>query len=425
MNTIGREANGIAPRVAARPLSLAMMAPGWPPDAFANGIITVVSVIAERLRADGHAVTVIADCGEEAPGDDARVVRSLRDSDHPAVRMMDRLARRASRHLGERRQVVRSYSVGCRRLIAERGLQLVEMEEGFGHARWLQRSLPIPVVVRLHGPWFLNAMDAPKDESYRHRVRVERLGIRDAFALSAPSLDVLNRTREYYGLELPDARVIPNAIPVVPEPDRWSAEGADPGEILFVGRFDRHKGGDIVIDAFAELARRRPGVRLRFVGPDRGVLDASGRHWSIGEYLADRLGPDRDRCEWMDRQPAGSLAGLRRRAGVVVVGSRYDNFPTTVLEAMAMGCPLVAARTGGIPEMVDDGANGLLFESGQAGDLARKVEVLLDDRGLAGRLGHRAGVDAGLRYSPAAVARSLEAYYREVIDAFGRRRGGG
>ena len=353
------------------------------------------------------------------------IVNGFRDSSSRAVELLDRLARRASRLAGERVKVVRAYTVACRRLIEGRGLQLVEMEEGFGYSLHLQRRLPIPVLVRLHGPWFLNAMDAPEDDDFRARVRAEGRGIRKAFALSAPSLDVLDRARAYYGLELPDARVIPNAIPTVPEADRWAADEADPDEVLFIGRFDRHKGGDVVIDAFAELARRRPGVRLRFVGPDRGVVDDSGRPWTIEDYLADRLGPDRPRATWMGKQPAGSLAAIRKKAGVVVVGSRYDNFPTTVLEAMAMGCPLVAARIGGIPEMVDDGSNGLLFEPARPSDLADKLERLLDDRALAARLGHQAGLDAARRFSPESVARASELFYREAIDAFARRRGGG
>ncbi len=426
MNSVNTEpVRGTVRNPTAR-LSLALVSPGWPPDAYANGIITVVSGLAQQMRRIGHAVTVIADRGTEDPGGEVQVVQPLRRSGQFAVRMLDKIARDLSPATGERRQVVRSYTSAIRGLIAEGGLQLVDMEESFGYSRWLQGELAIPVAVRLHGPWFLNAHGVARDDSYRARVRAEGLAIRDAFALSSPSADVLDRTRAMYGLELPRARIIPNSVEIVPDDLRWSADAADRDEILFIGRFDRHKGGDVMIDAFAELARRRPNLRLRFVGPDRGLVDDAGRRWSIGDYMADRLNDvvEPSRCAWMGQQLNNELPKLRRGAGIVVIPSRYETFGVTVLEAMMSGCPLVASRAGGIPEIVDDGINGLLVEPGRHDELAARLETLLDDRDLAARLGHQAAVDSRRRFSPEVVALAFEAYYREAIDAFGRRRGG-
>ena len=64
---------------------------------------------------------------------------------------------------------------------------------------------------------------------------------------------------------------------------------ADPKRILFVGRFDRHKGGDLIIDAFGKVLAQIPDARLWFVGPDMGYIDANGRTWHIEEYLRDRI----------------------------------------------------------------------------------------------------------------------------------------
>ena len=108
-----------------------------------------------------------------------------------------------------------------------------------------------------------------------------------------------------------------------------------------------------------------------------------------------------------------------------MVGSRYETFSLTVVEAMAMGCPLVAPRVGGIPEIVDDGVNGLLFEAGNAGDMAEKICRLLEDRSLAARLGHRAGLDSERRYDPTTLARRTEANYRRVIESWNRSGQGG
>jgi glycosyltransferase involved in cell wall biosynthesis len=174
-----------------------------------------------------------------------------------------------------------------------------------------------------------------------------------------------------------------------------------------------------VIDAFAEVARRRPEARLLFIGPDRDYRDDAGRPWTIQEYLRDRLADEgiAGRARWLGAQPGASLPEFRRKAAVVVVGSRYDNFPGTVLEAMALGTPLVAPRIGGIPEIVSDGVNGLLYEAGDAGDMAAKLVRALDDRDLAAKLGARAAIDCERRHHPATLARETARFFGEVIEA--------
>ena len=117
-----------------------------------------------------------------------------------------------------------------------------------------------------------------------------------ACAITSPSLEILERTRAYYGLPLEGAEVIPPPTEMVPDRSRWAAE-SDPETIVFVGRFDRHKGGDLVIDAFAQVARGRPGARLRFVGPDAGIfVDDEGRPRTIAEHDPTPGSPTRSRA---------------------------------------------------------------------------------------------------------------------------------
>jgi len=181
---------------------------------------------------------------------------------------------------------------------------------------------------------------------------------------------------------------------------------ADPERILFVGRFDRHKGGDLIIDAFGRVLQDVPEARLWFVGPDRGYIDANGRTWHIEEYLRDRLpgALESKRVEWLGAQPFASLAPLRRKALVCVVCPRYENLPLVVLETMALGCPLVAASVGGIPEVIDDHANGLLHCAGSSDDLAAQIISLLNDPKRAAQLGKQAAIDSQGRLSPETVA---------------------
>ncbi|WP_435011906.1 glycosyltransferase family 4 protein (plasmid) [Tundrisphaera lichenicola] len=409
--------------IAGGPLSVAFVCPGWPPNAFANGIIPYVAFVANQMRTDGHSVAILAQAIRGEVDDvDVRDATPFGRRRGLASRTVDSLTYRAAPALAVRRAAVRALAEQCRSLIRTRGLQLVEVEESLGWSRWLQRALPIPVVVRIHGPWFVNGplRGAVEDEVFRRRVRDEGRALAEARAITSPSLDILERTRAYYQMAMEETEVIPNPASIVPVADRWTPEGCDPETIVFVGRFDRHKGGDLVIDAFAEVARNRPSARLRFAGADAGIfVDDDGQPRSITQHIALRFpdGASADRVEWLGGQPGSAIPGLRRKGAVVVVGSRYDNFPNTVLEAMAMGCPLVAPQIGGIPEMIEDGVNGLLYRVADARDMASKISRLLEDRPLAARLGHQASLDAERRYDPRIIARRTEDFFRSVIGS--------
>jgi glycosyltransferase involved in cell wall biosynthesis len=406
-------------------LSLAYVSPSWPPDSVANGIVMYLGEITRGLEAMGHATTLLS---QRVAGAAARPgVYDLREFPRRLSlpgRLRDRIEFRMNPGRARDRTTCRAIIAAARRAIAEHGVQLLEMEESFGWSLRVQRALPIPMVVRLHGPWFLNGAmgEVVEDGSFRERVRREGEAIRRADGVSASSRDVLEQTRSYYNLPLERAEVIYPPAPTIPAEACWRPDDCDPRTILFVGRFDRHKGGDLVIEAFARLAGKFPEARLWFAGPDNGLRDDHGRRWSIGEYLRARV-PDPDargRVEYLGPLPNSRIMELRRRALVSVVSSRYDNFPTTVTEAMAMGCPIVAHRTGGIREQVADGVSGLLCTPGDVDDLAEKIGLLLNDPALAARLGERARHNSEAMLSVSALSARMAAFYGRVLDDFRR-----
>jgi glycosyltransferase involved in cell wall biosynthesis len=116
------------------------------------------------------------------------------------------------------------------------------------------------------------------------------------------------------------------------------------------------------------------------------------------------------------RVPRADLAAMRRGAMVSVVCSRYENFPGTVLEAAATGGPIVAARVGGIPEVVRDGVDGLLHRPGDPDDLAAKIVDLLRDPARAAELGRRAAAHCEREFHPVAVAARMAAHYRRLRE---------
>ena len=189
-----------------------------------------------------------------------------------------------------------------------------------------------------------------------------------------------------------------------------------PDRALFVGRFDNHKGGDIVVRAIHRLLEARPSIELVFVGPDSGVRQADGSTIHIEEFIAAVGGPALARAvSYRGQLTRAEIAGLRVQAALTVVASRYENQAYTLLEAMLQGCPVCLHRQHRLERMRRARATGLLARSDDPVDLAVQIARLLDDRALARSLGAAARVAVQDRHAPSAVtenARRLSARYR-------------
>ena len=110
-------------------------------------------------------------------------------------------------------------------------------------------------------------------------------------------------------------------------------------------------------------------------------------------------------------------------AQFVVLPSRwYENLPFAIMEAMACSKPVVASRIGGIPEMVEDGATGLLFPMGDVDALAERLRRMLGDRAARMEMGRRGREKAERLYGRDGHYERIAAVYRDVVEA---RRGPG
>jgi glycosyltransferase involved in cell wall biosynthesis len=405
-------------RTAATIRRVALLAPGWPPDAICNGVTGYVANLKTGLEHHHVQVQVLA---AQTAGENHGAIDVTRfwSEIGPVTNVWARVLAKLGRHREWRLLRARHTLVPAVEQIRRTGaLDLLEMEESFGLAEVVARFGHVPVVVKLHGPWFINAVaqNRPRDAEYHQRVADEGRAIAAAAGVSSPSLDVLNRTRNEYGMELPHAAVIPCSMVSRPRESHWRLDACDRKRIVFIGRFDNHKAGDVMIDAMARLLREDAELVLDFIGPDRGVTDGAGRVWNVNDYLADRV-PEALRNRVTIHGPVANseLDGYRRRAMVTVVPSRYENFPYAVLEAMSVGAPIVTSDTGGIPEIIQHDRNGLLAKPGDADDLARNIGSLLRHPEHAARLAKQAAEDCASRYNPIVIAEQTLAFYQDVL----------
>jgi glycosyltransferase involved in cell wall biosynthesis len=203
----------------------------------------------------------------------------------------------------------------------------------------------------------------------------------------------------------------------------WGPAGAHSDTLLFVGRFDAHKGGDIVLLAFKRILAARADAQLIFVGPNSGSVEEGGMLYAMDAYLTKHFSAsEREHITLTGPLKAAEIGRLRVQAAVTIIASRWENQPNTVLEAMVQGCPVVATNTAGIPEVITHEVDGLLCRNADPDAMAGACLRLMTDPQFSLQLGSAARRNSVARHHPLIVARSNVNFYERVLAAARSRR---
>lgn len=292
-----------------------------------------------------------------------------------------------------------------------------------GHAAYFLLLRPVfgyRVVLSAHGSDLL----APSEAGGRHLPAL----VRRADAITVVSADLARAARALPGVEPGRVVLIPNGIehrfwsasPPVPvrELSGTDAAAADPSgpRVLAVGRLEPIKGLDVLLSAWVRLRERRPRARLVIIGTGSvlGALREQARDLGIVEHVefTGHLAPAKVRER---------LAG----AAAYVLPSRSEGMPLALLEAMAAGVPVIAARVGGVPEVLGEsdgarepGRHGLLVAAEDADGFARALDRVLGDEALATRLASAARVRAA-EYSAERSVAAYESLFESLVAGRG------
>lgn len=189
----------------------------------------------------------------------------------------------------------------------------------------------------------------------------------------------------YYHLPKNKVSVIYNGINVPNAPHKKYCANR---VILSVGRMFWRKGFKYLLDALPIILRRYPDTKLHLVG--------EGPYKKYLEDYAKKLKLQKS-VQFLGRVSTEKLRSLYAEASVYVQPSTYEPFCITILEAMSFGAPVVASRIGGIPEIVKDKVNGLLFEPKNSAQMAEAVMTIFSDKQYALKL-RKNGKDMLLRH---------------------------
>lgn len=166
------------------------------------------------------------------------------------------------------------------------------------------------------------------------------------------------------------------------------------------------KGADRFVEMAAQLTPAFPDARFLVVGDGaaRPPLEGQARRLGLGDRIVF--------AGWRSDVPQ-----LLKEMDVFVMPSLYEGGPTSVLEAMAMGRPVVATRVGMVPEVIENGETGLIVEPGDVHGMARAVRSLLTDQRLRRDLGAKARQAAASNFGFEAMVRGYLSVFARAVES--------
>jgi glycosyltransferase involved in cell wall biosynthesis len=290
------------------------------------------------------------------------------------------------------------------------------------HTHLLALNYAYPLMIRYRTPARVYTVHslAEKDVGLRTAPMVRALAFRYRLGGVVPvavAEEVRATIQRVYGYL--DPPLIPNGIPTdeyAPDADRrrrWrERHGLEPEAIVLthVGRFAPPKNHALLIEAFAQVRADAP-LYLLLVGG--GELEDAVRQQVVELGLQERvrfLGVRAD------------VPAILNASDLFVLSSRWEGNPMSVMEAMAAGLPVVSTAVGGVPELVQDGATGLLVTAGDAHALAEAIVQMGRDPMRRAVMGDAARQTALQRFDVRVMSRAYAALYQQLLHACATKR---
>jgi glycosyltransferase involved in cell wall biosynthesis len=173
---------------------------------------------------------------------------------------------------------------------------------------------------------------------------------------------------------------------------------------IYFGRIEPEKGLYTLFESIRNLSINKSGISAVFNIVGEGPISKE-LHEIVRKHRMDNV-------KFFGFLKGENLFAEIRKADVVILPSEwYENYPVSVMEAFAMGRPVIGARIGGIPEMVKDYETGLTFESGNSVDLSEKIKYLLENPHKAAEMGKKARLFVEREIN-------IERHYEKLMDIY-------
>lgn len=280
-------------------------------------------------------------------------------------------------------------------------------------APYFCRKHHVPYMVTPHGMLYPVVFQKKyfKKNIYYHIFSKKNLSL--ANMIRYTSKDELEKCHTYLKLTN-EAIVVPNCMNMdaftdLPRDMQFRKKYAiskDKKVLLFLGRISWKKGLDILIKAYADIARKRDDVLLVIAGPDGEKYEKFVKDWVAKEGIENKV-------LFTGLVTGGDKIDLYCDSDIFILPSYSENFGMSIVEAMACGLPVIVSDQVGISKEIQDAGSGIIIRNNTE-ELARSVHYLLDNKNICTDMGKKGKSLVKERFSPELVAGQMIAKMVEI-----------
>ena len=192
-------------------------------------------------------------------------------------------------------------------------------------------------------------------------------------------------------------------VPIFIDPDNYIPEFISQPYLVYFGRLSREKGLPLLLEVMSSL--KHHNLLIVGDGPQRQDLEAIKEKKNLVNV------------RFMGKLHGVQLNRIIRNSRFVVVPSTwYENSPNVLLEAYALGKPVLGANIGGIPEYIDENINGLLYEYNNLEDLKEKIDFLMTQQVFCEEMGRSARKIVQERYDPITHYNKIQKIFKSITS---------
>jgi glycosyltransferase involved in cell wall biosynthesis len=207
--------------------------------------------------------------------------------------------------------------------------------------------------------------------------------------------------------------IVPHGVRI-PSKNGRAIRTKDIVRVLFVGRLERRKGIDLFLDSLSSLYLKFPNLEVNIVGDASINFDENGP--IIKNYILNVLPAEfHSRFIIHGVVSEDELNSIYSNCDIFVAPSRYESFGLIYIEAMSRGIPSIGCAVGGVPEVIDDGVNGLLMKNCTSSELYTALDILISNEKMRAKMGEMASRKVNNQFSLSAMVEGCLGVYRQAV----------
>lgn len=311
-----------------------------------------------------------------------------------------------------------SYSASLKllNLIDKCGIQIVEAPLWDAEGFVFSLIKNIPIVVRIETPLFkvaeIQGWSITKDLKLANWMEGE--AVRRADIVIAISKDIGTIISNHHKISKEKIEFCPLGIELPDKNIQDSVRKEGYFTVLFVGRLEKRKGVETLFKAIPKVLEKAPDTQFNIVGKDTNLSSGGSYKKYLLEKLNKKFHKNVNFIGYVDDQ---ELKNYYKNSDLFVAPSIYESFGLIFLEAMAWGKPVIGCNVGGIPEIVEDGKEGILVQPDNENSLAEAILKLLNDNELRKEMGINGNRKVKDEFTKKIMAEKSYKIYKKLLSS--------